>query len=368
LQVSPINTRAGWRRFRRSGFERRPVFHYRPVPVNPGEMKRRLYGINLENVDDPVISALFHAKRLELDRQLTMLLERGTRNFLLGSQQLYGPVDDHLRDCAAGILEKFPGRTHDETFSGRFTPAKFAERARQEIASYGACADENGCEVIVTDEVSGMICSQGKLLVGTSVRIPRNRVEALLQHEVGTHLLTYVNGRGQPLRQLSSGLAGYEELQEGLAVLSEYLVGQLSRARLRLLAGRVVAARYIEDGATFVETFRKLERNHDFEQRTAYRITTRIYRGGGLTKDAVYLRGLIRVVEFIRNGGDVRTLFIGKLALDQVATIRELLHRGVLSAPRLEPSYLNDPASMRRLSALADAKHLVELVNLKPRS
>ena len=34
-----------------------------------------------------------------------------------------------------------------------------------------------------------------------------------------------------------TGLTGYDTLQEGLAVLSEYLVGGLSRPRLRLLGG-----------------------------------------------------------------------------------------------------------------------------------
>ncbi|NIQ16470.1 MAG: DUF1704 domain-containing protein, partial [Candidatus Dadabacteria bacterium] len=67
------------------------------------------------------------------------------------------------------------------------------------------------------------------------------RVEALLQHEIGTHALTYFNGLSQPFKQLCIGLSGYEELQEGLAVLAEYLVGGLSKPRLRLLAGRVVA-------------------------------------------------------------------------------------------------------------------------------
>ncbi len=40
---------------------------------------------------------------------------------------------------------------------------------------------------------------------------------------------------------MAIGLAGYEETQEGLAVLAEFLVGGLSPHRLRQLAVRVVA-------------------------------------------------------------------------------------------------------------------------------
>ena len=79
--------------------------------------------------------------------------------------------------------------------------------------------------------------SNGNLLIGRKAKIPASRVDALVQHEVGTHLLTYFNGRAQPFQMLYTGLAGYEEMQEGIAVLSEYLVDGLSVPRLRLLAG-----------------------------------------------------------------------------------------------------------------------------------
>ena len=145
-------------------------------------------------------------------------------------------------------------------------------------------------------------------------RIPSSRVEALIQHEVGTHVLTYHNGRAQRLRHLYTGFAGYDALQEGLAVLAEYLVGGLSRPRLRLLAARVVAAHLMIDGASFVETFRTLDRTYDFAQRTAFVVTMRTYRSGGLTKDAVYLRGLRQILDYLAGGGDLEPLFVGKIA------------------------------------------------------
>ncbi len=60
------------------------------------------------------------------------------------------------------------------------------------------------------------------------------------KHEVGTHILTYCNGLRQPIRQLRVGLAQNDQLQEGLAVFSEYLVGGLNNDRLRLIAARVI--------------------------------------------------------------------------------------------------------------------------------
>ena len=156
--------------------------------------------------------------------------------------------------------------------------------------------------------------SRGKLLINKNLKTPSTRINALLQHEVGTHLLTYYNGRAQPFRQLYCGLAGYDELQEGLAVLSEYLVNGLGRPRMRQLAAPRGCCQADGRRSDFVDTFRLLDRNYDFSQTIALPITMRVYRGGGLTKDAVYLRGLQTMLKYLATGGDIEPLFVGKMA------------------------------------------------------
>jgi uncharacterized protein (TIGR02421 family) len=204
--------------------------------------------------------------------------------------------------------------------------------------------------------------SKGNLLVPAELSIPRSRIEALVQHEVGTHVLTYLNGRAQPFRQLYAGLAGYDELQEGIAVLSEYLVGGLSAPRLRLLAARVVAVSRMLQGATFVDTFRELDRIYEFSQTAAFSVTMRVYRGGGLTKDASYLRGLVRLIRYLQNGGELEPLFVGKIGADHVPLVEELLRREVLRKPPLRPRYLSDPAAAERLRRISKQGSVLDLI------
>ena len=97
---------------------------------------------------------------------------------------------------------------------------------------------------------------------------------------------------------------------------------------MRVLAARVVAAQHMLDGASFIDTFRTLDRNYEFSQRTAYTIAMRIYRGGGLTKDAVYLRGLLQILRYLREGGELEPLFVGKIASAHLPLIAELSHAG----------------------------------------
>ena len=351
LQLTPVNTGGAWKQFQRERFERIPEFHYRPLPVDPAVLKRELYKIPIERVEDPALQRLFQEKQEELELKITMLRDRDTPRFLYESLQLFGGVQDELLLLANDLLKQVSRRNSLEK-DRKVTAEEFAECAEAEFDFYRQTSADFKAKTRVTGEVSGLIVSRGKLLINADLSLPASRVSALLAHEVGTHLLTYYNGRMQPFQQLYSGLAGYEELQEGLAVLSEHLVGGLSKSRLRQLAARVVAVRQLTDGASFVDTFRTLDNDYGFTRRTAYNITMRVYRGGGLTKDAVYLRGLQAVLRYVQKGGDVNLLLVGKMAVEHIPIIRELQHRNVLKSAPILPRYLQDAAAIDRLEGL----------------
>jgi uncharacterized protein (TIGR02421 family) len=291
-------------------------------------------------------------KRTQLEHELSMLRDRNTVNFLFESLQLYGKVSDDLYSTAIEIMENTPVHGHISTKEKKLNAEEFARRAGMEIEHYRTLYPGTNSSVQLRSDTTGLMVSKGKLLVSREIRIPESRVDALIQHEIGTHVLTYLNGRAQPFKQLYTGLAGYEELQEGLAVLSEYLVGGLTASRLRLLSGRVLAAKYITEGATFIETFNKLNRECGFSQKTSYIITARVYRSGGLIKDSVYLRGLIKVLEYFNEGGELKPLFIGKIAINHLPIIKELQARKVLKPVPLQPRYLNYPSTIERLKKL----------------
>jgi uncharacterized protein (TIGR02421 family) len=362
LQVTPVDADKAWTQFRRNRFEAEPEFSTRPLRLDPVLTKRRLFQVPIERIDDPTLAQLFRDQQAEMDRKLTMLGDRGTPRFLYGSLQVFGGVDDSLLSTAFDILNRIPPRSRDESLRGAIDATTFAARAEQELAYYRGQYPEIRSRVEIRKDVAGLMVSRGNLLVAASSRIPPSRVDALLAHEVGTHVLTYVNGKAQPFRQLYVGLPGYEELQEGLAVLSEYLAGGLSRPRLRLLAARVVAVHRLIEGASFVEVFRELDRAHDFAQRTAFSITMRVFRGGGLTKDVAYLRGLVDLLRYLREGGNIEQLLVGKFGPEHLPIIEELRWRKVLVDTPLRPRHLDDPAATERLARLRMGASVLDLV------
>lgn len=362
LLITPINIEQSWNKFKSCRGDCEPVFFYRPIPVDPSVLKRNLYKIPFDRIEDPTISSIFHKQLIELEMKFSMLRDRNTRNFFYGSMQLFGEIDDELYGLAERILDRFPPRSRE--FSGRkkINANVFAERAKEEIKSFRSVLPEISSKVIIRDDITGLMVSKGNLLIGNRVQIPESRVEALIQHEVGTHVLTYVNGRNQPFQQLYCGLSGSDELQEGLAVLSEYLVGGLSPPRFRLLAGRVIAAGMLIKGASFTDTYRELHFTRGFSKRTAYIITSRIYRGGGFTKDAIYLRGFLNLVKYLRKGGELMPLMVGKISIEDVAVINELQLRKVLNPPSLMPRYLESSQSLIKLEEIRQGKKIFGLI------
>ena len=108
LQLTPVNTNAAWKQFQRERFEKTPEFHYRPLPVDPALLKRELYKIPIERVEDAALQRLFQEKQEELELKITMIRDRDTRRFLPESLQLFGGVQDQLFQLAKDLLEKLP--------------------------------------------------------------------------------------------------------------------------------------------------------------------------------------------------------------------------------------------------------------------
>ena len=113
-----------------------------------------------------------------------------------------------------------------------------------------------------------------------------------------------------------------------------------------------MAVRQLTDGASFVDTFRVLERTFGVPQRPAYSIVMRVYRGGGLTKDVIYLRGLQAILRYIGKGGDLNPLLVGKIAEEHIPIIRELQYRRVLKPAPITPRHLKDTEALARLEQL----------------
>ena len=380
LGVTPVNARSQWEEFRENKFAIAPIFHDRLLPFDPDLLKRQLYNVELERVESPALQALFHEKRLELDRQITLLEDRNTPRFLPGSMALYGGIEAPLLELANQILERTAPAIEDDEDDDDERAARqkrvgampvaasvgaheFARRAQAEIDFYRAQYPALSSTVEVRDDVPGVMVAAGQLLIAENFTYPAPRLEALIQHEVGTHIVSHANGRAQPLKLLYIGFPDYDPLQEGTALLAEWLSGGLHSLRLRLLAARVWTVNSLIQGTDFIETFRTLHDDYGFSARASWSLTMRVYRGGGFTKDAVYLRGLAGLLDYLgQENAELDLLWSGKISAQTLPLVRELHLRGVLQPMRLRPRFLDAPDAKARVAQLRSGMTVLDLL------
>jgi uncharacterized protein (TIGR02421 family) len=357
LDVTPVNLVDARHRFLEQGTQ--PEFRYRPLEDDVDVVASRLAKVDVHAVEDATLSHMLLAKYREVGLQIEMLRCRGSTDFLPLSTELYGAVSPILLAAAEQLLDEIGMSPSDgEPSVDAETFARFAEA---EVDRYRQALPELAVQVEVRDDGTGVMVTNGDLLVASSATVPASRVAALLHHEIGTHVVTFVNGTHQPLRLLAAGLAGCEETQEGLAVLAEHLVGGLSAARLRQIAARAVAVHQMVEGASFADVHRALT-GYGVPRVPAFTIAARVFRSGGMTKDAVYLRGLIDLIAHLTAGGSLDVLWLGKMALADAPLVEQLMSRGLLHEPVLRPLYLDDPAAQVRLRQAGAVASLVDLI------
>ena len=351
LLLTPTNGEAAFQRFVAGGCQRRPEFLYRTIYIDPDELRRTLYQLPIERVDDPTLGRLLREQREHIDDQLSMVAHRNSPRCLYGSLHVYGSVEDRLYRVARGIAEAFMP-DEDEQEAAIVGADAFRTRVLQEFEHYRKQDSRFEANVLIRDDVTSLTVSEQTLLVPRTTALSERRTEALLAHEVGVHLLTHHNGKSQPLELMRTGLAGYDQLQEGLAVIGEYLAGGLTPQRLRLLAARVIAVRQLLSGAEFIDVFREVSKTFGLPDRHAFFVAMRVFRAGGFTKDAIYLRGVLEVLEHLRQRRSFEELLLGKYSALHAPLVQELRWRKVLKPPALLPRVLKSSGGKRRLSAL----------------
>jgi uncharacterized protein (TIGR02421 family) len=170
-------------------------------------------------------------------------------------------------------------------------------------------------------------------------RFSPREVWRLALHEVLGHLTSAQNGGAQPIRLLLWGTAGSFADQEGIALCIEASFGVMDPPRLRSLAGRVLATHSMHAGAAFGETARKLHRDHQFSASEAIAISERAYRGGGVARDAGYLRGFLRVADALsQRRATLDELRMGRVGIEALPGLRELRELGLVHPPVHRPN------------------------------
>lgn len=338
LYINPTNLAREERLFMRQPGRYQPQFHYRQLRIDPFQHREKLYRLPVDDIRDPSLRQLYRDVIDTLAERIDLLVSIGTDRFLYNSLRYYGePTPDDLANArfllhAIEREEERNAPTYDANEMKPFFVAKATEWGLE-------------CKVELSDRLlaQAMVSSGRKaLMVKRGARATEAEMHALAHHELGVHMVTSLNAAAQPLKVFSLGLPGNTHAQEGLAILSEYLCGHLTLKRLKALALRVVAVDQMLRHNDFCRTWRLLVEDHGCTHAEAFKITARVHRGGGFTKDHLYLSGFKEALKLWRSG-DINALYIGKTGFSYLSLLQDLLSRGLVEPPRHLPDSFKNP-------------------------
>lgn len=303
-----------------------PQFVYPKMIFDPYELKRRLSKLLL---DDSPLGIMFARKREEITSKIDLIEAIDGDQFVTRSIELFGkPSSGTVREARAvlaGAIGDFIGDKPE-------VPTEEMMKVFEEVLrKYGLPWKVKIKEGMIAN------CTSGKnnvLFLRKGACVSKKRLRSLIVHEIETHILTAENGKLQPYRIFNRGLANYLKTQEGLAVYNqEYISGEKSLVALS------VAAIDIGLENSFSDVFNWLISQGIAGDR-AFKIVSKIKRGlsdtskaGAFTKDLVYFEGAKAISEFVENGGDLKRLYIGKIALEDLDIVEKI--PGIV-----EPKYL----------------------------
>lgn len=319
--------------FSKAGYD--PDFRYKQLRIDPYLFRDKLYRLPVSKIKDPLLREMY---RIVIDgyaKKIDLITSVGNPQFLYNSLRQYGEPTSKDIANAHFILHAAP--IHAEEIEPKDITPEAAKTAFEEIIqAYGVDFKVNISKRIVA---KAMVDNAKKTInLNEEIRLSHTELQSLIHHEFGVHALTTMNALEQPLKVLRLGLPGNTYTQEGLAMLSEYMAGTLTLQRLRILAMRVLAVHMMTEGKKFGTVYGYLKETHRCTPEEAFNITTRVFRGGGFTKDHLYLCGFRDMLKLYESR-DIKALFIGKTSSMFLGTIDQLIARGSLKHPRYLPPF-----------------------------
>ncbi|WP_303686784.1 flavohemoglobin expression-modulating QEGLA motif protein [Nonlabens dokdonensis] len=314
--INPLNISQERKEFFKSKYIHEPQFKYRKLKFKPYKLHRMFFSQRLERIEDDDIRSLYKDIIYTYSGlvQCIETIREPSSKFYFNSLRFFGTPTEKMVENAKFILhfkdEPLTEIKHQAVLSTEEAEAFFIKyRELYDFDFDIKTSSAMSAAAMVSNKDKSLILKKGHLY-------SQHELNVLAHHEIGVHLVTTFNAIEQPLKIFSNGFPNNVETQEGLAVMSEYMSGNLTLSRLKELAYRVIATDSLIKGYSFADTFDLIHGQYKLDRDRAFNITLRTHRGGGFTKDALYLSGLKKVYDLHKSNTSFDNMILGKCSLE----------------------------------------------------
>ncbi len=301
-----------------------PQFLYRMCDTPFTHIRRELKKIPEVN---HVMYPLFAKKIEELGIKLDLLQSIGSKAFGSVSAQLFGDVSEHTYRSALKFLKQ--NREYNRPEEGDLLDTNAAIKAIEQFLKRYKLSHWK--IKFLSNAISDIqITKRHVILLKKGARFRANRLQAVLVHEIGTHIFRFENGKSQPFRIFERGTAGYLKTEEGLAIWNQNQL-KLDLGYKFLKPAYFIVALYLGKKMGFCELFHFMKDTYDFSDNRAWKICVKVKRGltdtsqkQVFTKDSLYFRGNQEIERFIEQGKDIKDLYVGKIRTGDLKVVQQI--------------------------------------------
>lgn len=202
-------------------------------------------------------------------------------------------------------------------------------------------------EILVIPQHSSKVsCYKNQFKIRKEFEYREQEFLAALYHELGTHALRRMNYTKQPFfnKKNKNNFKGYMRTEEGLAILHSRLVLNFQLAYYQALNYLATDVAQHHDFVTTFEFINQYLQNSEKSWWSAMHLKRGIYdtnKEGGFTKSIVYLEGMVKVWQYLKNSNfDLASLYWGKIDVEDVALAKQLNPE---FTPQLPSFYTENP-------------------------
>ena len=300
-----------------------PQFEYPKLKFDPIEL---IDDLNKIKTDDSDLGKIFEEKKKEILNKIKLIETMGEYEFSNISVELFGKPDQEDINKCLELLKEIDLESIKKE-KAIYSAKDAQEKFEKTFEKYGLKSWKVKLkETMVADCVAG---KNNRLFIKEDAKFTSERIEALIVHEIETHILTAENGKMQVYEIFNRGLANYLTTQEGLAMYNVEKQRKTPFSQNYKAMSHVICIHECLRGS-FADAFQKL-REIGIPENQAFRSCLKAKRGfydtskkGAFTKDYIYFKGYDQVKNYIDQGGDIKDLYIGKMDVKDVARVKAI--------------------------------------------
>lgn len=337
------------------------------VPFNIDVKSKRLmmdqFLTDLEKADLPQEIRAIFTRRIEDYHSLIFMMQNfGTPFFYEHCTKLYGSSHKMIQnDAFLYFMEKIPQFCVPDKSEKKLKGEEALNYLKNRLLETfeDVDVDVKPSTSLLSDSSAG----RKVLKLNPFKAYTTQQLNIFLVHEGWAHLGTSLNGASQTDHPwLSTWAPRTTFMQEGLAILTELVTGQMTHERWERVMLRHLATSMAERGSGIQDVYAYL-RHHNMEELDAFKLALRVFRGvpleGGMafTKELLYLHGLVQLLYHLQfHQASLKSLWVGKISFEEHVML--LNHwPGMDSALRYFPQELDDPLVLARLKKLQELSY-----------